>query len=198
MLEVSFVRRRGQRDHVYVHRDDGSETDWAFPTYGDGLPHDLCHLVVEQGLGLTDGFWGLVDQGVEVGLVNNQATLVRDGTPLTELPDADFRGLMQAEAAVAALGSPMHAVQLAGELVVGRPGVEDEPDDGEALPDPIDVSTAFSASVELPPTATPDAVAAIHAELRALAQRWRGLDDGGAITLTFTRGARVSGERRGS
>ena len=29
---------------------------------GDGLPHDLCHLVVEDGLELSEGFWGLFDQ----------------------------------------------------------------------------------------------------------------------------------------
>src|SRR5205085_7988244 len=101
-----------------VHRGDGSSTGWDFPSYGDGLPHDLCHLVVEDELGLTEGFWGLVDQGVEVDLVDNQATLMRDGKPLTEHPDADFRGLMQAEAAVAALGSPMVAIEMVGELAV--------------------------------------------------------------------------------
>jgi hypothetical protein len=58
VLEVSFVRRRGKRDRVYVHRSDGTSTGWDFPSYGDGLPHDLCHLVVEDELGLPDGFWG--------------------------------------------------------------------------------------------------------------------------------------------
>ncbi|MDQ3570648.1 MAG: hypothetical protein M3450_12995 [Actinomycetota bacterium] len=75
MLDATFVRRRGSRDRVYVTRADGTSTSWHFPSYGDGLPHDLCHLVVEDELGLTDGFWGLIDQGVEVRLVNNQATL---------------------------------------------------------------------------------------------------------------------------
>jgi len=69
MLEVAFVRRRGHRDAVHVRRDDGTSTSWRLPTYGDGLPHDLCHLVVEQELGLTDGFWGLVDQGAAIRLV---------------------------------------------------------------------------------------------------------------------------------
>lgn len=64
VLQVTFVRRRGRRDHIYVESEDGTTTDWAFPSYGDGLPHDLCHLVVEDELGLTDGFWGLVDRGV--------------------------------------------------------------------------------------------------------------------------------------
>ena len=47
MLEVTFVCRRRQRDRVYVTRSDGTTTGWDFPSYGDGLPHDLCHLVVE-------------------------------------------------------------------------------------------------------------------------------------------------------
>ncbi|HSH59033.1 MAG TPA: hypothetical protein VK988_05200 [Acidimicrobiales bacterium] len=93
MVEVAFVRRRGGRDRVYVTRADGTSTGWDFPSYGDWLPHDLCHLVVEEELGLIDGFWGLVDRGVEVGLVNNQATLLRDGKSLVEQPDVDLRGL---------------------------------------------------------------------------------------------------------
>jgi len=105
MLEVSFVRRRGNRDRVYVHRSDGTALDWSFPTYGDGLPHDLCHLVVEDELGLSEGFWGLIDQGVDVGLVDNHATLMRDGRPLVADRDVDFSGLTEAEAAVAAVGS---------------------------------------------------------------------------------------------
>ena len=50
VLEVAFVRRRGGRDRVYVTRADGTSTGWDFPSYGDWLPHDLCHLVVEEGL----------------------------------------------------------------------------------------------------------------------------------------------------
>src|ERR1700736_1529870 len=86
------VRRRGSRDRVYVTRDNGSSTGWDFPSYGDGLPHDLCHLVVEDELRLTEGFWGLVDQGVDVGLVNNQAILTRDGKPLVDQIGVDFSG----------------------------------------------------------------------------------------------------------
>jgi hypothetical protein len=36
-MEVSFVRIRGQRDRICVHRTDGSEVSWVFPTYGDEL-----------------------------------------------------------------------------------------------------------------------------------------------------------------
>ncbi len=98
---------------MYVTRGDGTSTGWDFPSYGDWLPHDLCHLVVEEELGLTDGFWGLLDRGVEVGLVNNEATLLREGMPLVEQSDVDLRGLMEAEAAVAVLTGPGRAATLA-------------------------------------------------------------------------------------
>jgi hypothetical protein len=100
-LTVTFVRHRVRRDRIYVTRSDGTSTGWDFPTYGDRLPHDLCHLVVELGLGIADGFWGLVDQGVAVELVDNQATLVRDGRPLARHPGFDATDLMRAETAVA-------------------------------------------------------------------------------------------------
>jgi hypothetical protein len=102
-LTASFVRHRGRRDRIYVTRSDATEVFWDFPSYGEGLPHDLVHLVVEDGLGIVNGFWGLVDQGAGVQLVNNQATLVRAGTPLVDIPGVDFSGLKAAERAVAGL-----------------------------------------------------------------------------------------------
>jgi hypothetical protein len=194
MLEVTFVRRRGSRDRVYVSRADGTTVDWAFPSYGDGLPHDLCHLVVEDGLALTEGFWGLVDQGVEVALVNNQATLVRDGTPLTEIAGANFSGLMQAEMAVASLGSPMHTMELSGDVVV-RPGTDAS--GGHDRGETEHVATVGAAMEDLaarfghdlPTSASPEVIAAIHERLRELGARWRALPDGGSIVLPFQRRA---------
>lgn len=186
MLEVSFVRRRGQRDRVYVHRDDGTELDWSFPTYGDNLPHDLCHLVVEDGLGLTEGFWGLVDQGVVVGLVNNEATLLRDGIPLVDHPGVDFSGLVEAEGAVAVLGSPTVEVDRVadGEIALAR-----VPADRAARADGGASERAARVGVTLPASATPEAVAMIGARLDELVEGWRALADGGAITLTFPSGS---------
>src|SRR5580698_7466160 len=117
-LEAAFVRQRGRRDRVYVTRHDGSSTAWDFPSYGDRLPHDLCHLVVEEGLGIVEGFWGLVDRGVEVKLIDDQATLVRDGRPLVEEVGVDFSDLMRAEEAVALLGPTAMRVDEVGGLAV--------------------------------------------------------------------------------
>jgi len=106
MLTVTFVRKRGLRDHVYVTRGDATTVDWAFPSYGDGLPHDLCHLVVEDVHGLSDGFWGLVADHVDVRLVDNQSTLIRHGRPLSQEPGVDLSGLSRAEEVVALMAGP--------------------------------------------------------------------------------------------
>jgi hypothetical protein len=103
-LDVTFVRHRRRRDRIHVTRPDGTSVSWDFPSYGDRLPHDLVHLVVEDGLGLGRGFWGLVAEGVEVTLVDNQATLVREGRPLATAPGVDLTDLRRAEEAVALLG----------------------------------------------------------------------------------------------
>src|ERR1022692_2336181 len=102
-LTVAFVRHRERRDRIYVTRQDGTSIFWDFPSYGDRLPHDLMHLVVEDGLGIVNGFWGMVAAGAEVTLIDNQATLVCHGRPLVEHPGVDFSDLMQAEEAVALL-----------------------------------------------------------------------------------------------
>lgn len=186
MLDVTFVRKRGQRDHVYVTRDDGSTADWAFPSYGNGLPHDLCHLVVEAELGLTEGFWGLVDQGVDVGLVNNQATLLRSGRPLADEPGVDLSGLMQAEAAVALLGSPARVhVEPVGALVVAHLA---DPADGTPTDQPTSESIEQLLPIfgtELPGSVTSEAVAAIGRRLGELGPQWSALADGASIRLQF-------------
>lgn len=91
-LTATFTRHRGANDHVHVTRTDGTSTEWEFPSYGDAVPHDLIHLVVERGLGMTDGFWGLIDGGANVVMVGDQAVLSRNGEPLKP-PDVDFRAL---------------------------------------------------------------------------------------------------------
>jgi hypothetical protein len=126
-LQATFVRRRGAKDRVYVTRADGSTTGWDFPSYGDRLPHDLCHLVVEDGLGLRRGFWGLVDEGTEVGLHDHESTLQHDGRPAAESDGADFAELMEAETHVARLtgvwtGEP-EASTVGDVAVVERLGV---------------------------------------------------------------------------
>jgi hypothetical protein len=65
-----------QPDRIYVTRSDGSEATWSFPAYGDGLPHDLVHLVVESAFGLKRGFWGRVDEGADPGMISAMANRI--------------------------------------------------------------------------------------------------------------------------
>lgn len=175
-LTASFTRRREPTDRVRVTRSDGTSTAWDFPTYGDVLPHDLVHLVVEEGLGLTAGFWGLVDQGADVVMVGDQAVLAREGTPLADQPGTDVTGLVQAEEAVALLG-PQPRLEQAGKITIARL-------DPESLTTPDPHVTARQLAFQLPETATPDRIEAIRGRLQQLARRWRGRDDA-TITLTW-------------
>jgi hypothetical protein len=177
LLTATFTRRPGQHDLVHVVRTDGTETEWDFPGYGAALPHDLLHFVVEQGIGLTDGFWGLIDDGAEVVIAGDQAVLSRNGEPLRE-PVVDFSGLVKAEEAVALLG-PKPALESAGALMVAR-----------LDPDSFSPPTADELShlgCRLLEATTTETVHAIQTRLRELTQRWRQRQDQ-SITLAWRRG----------
>ncbi|MCA9719806.1 MAG: hypothetical protein KC468_34385, partial [Myxococcales bacterium] len=104
-MDITIVRKPGQRDRIYVARADGSEASWSFPSYGDGLPHDLVHFVVETTFGIERGLWGLVRAGVDIERVNAVANRVGGADKYRAL--GDLRELMQAEAlAVAPWLSP--------------------------------------------------------------------------------------------
>lgn len=159
VLVATFVRRRGRHDRIYVARSDGTTTGWDFPGYGDGLPHDLCHLVVEDELGIQDGFWGLVASGVGVALVDGQATLMRRGRALGKDPGVDLSGLAVAEAAVAVL---------CGLGLVGS-DLDDYEQRRQAALGAMDTR----------------AVERIRGRLADLSRAWADVDDGGSIRLSF-------------
>lgn len=179
LLTATFTRRRGQHDLVHVVRTDGTETEWDFPSYGDALPHDLVHFVVEQGIGLTDGFWGLVDDGAEVVIVGDQAVLSRNGEPLRE-PVVDFSGLIKAEEAVALLG-PKPALEPVGALMIARL----DPDSFS----PPTSDTMSNLGFRLPDTTTTETINAVQTRLRELTQHWQQRQDQ-SITLAWRRGSR--------
>jgi hypothetical protein len=178
-LEVTFVRHHGERDHVRVTRSDATTCEWSFPTYGDQLPHDLCHLVIEELLHLRNGFWGLVEQGMEIRLIDNQGVLVKDGRPIFEHSAFDASDLIRAEQAVALLAPiGMQVVQVGSLAVATRTetGSTEQPQ-LEAIP-----SLGFT----LPTEATADVVSLIRRRLLELQREWALLLNGGSITLHFT------------
>src|SRR5918999_3985156 len=72
-LEATFVRTVGEKDRIYVTRSQGSTVSWVFATYGEALPHDLVHLVVESAFGIAEGFWGRVDAGTDPAAITHEA-----------------------------------------------------------------------------------------------------------------------------
>lgn len=176
-LRASFTRRRGRRDRVEVTRSDGTSLCWDFPSYGDALPHDLCHLIVEAGLRMTDGFWGFVDQGVDVLMIEDQAILTRDGKPLAGQPGVDFTGLAKAEQAVALLG-PQPTLQQVGRITIARLTAS-------VASDATPQGDVHRLGFRLPDTATPDAVASIKHRLQHLAQQWQDLEDDQSIAVIW-------------
>lgn len=52
---------RGRRDGLVVELDGGGYNKVGGP--GRELPHDLAHFVVEDGLGLEAGLWGVLSSG---------------------------------------------------------------------------------------------------------------------------------------
>jgi hypothetical protein len=163
MLRATFVRTAGQPDRVYVVRPDGGEVSWTFPSYGDALPHDLVHLVVEAAAGLRDGFWGRVARGVDPARINAVANAA--GGKLADKYAGfgdDITGLLHAEALAAYPWLVDDAELRDAQLVAWRDGV----------------GAAF---------AEPDAtrIAEVRAALARMTAKWRALLPKGSLVITF-------------
>ena len=166
LLRASFVRVRGQRDRIYVHRSDGSEVSWVFPSYGDGLPHDLVHLVVESAFGLKSGFWGRVNAGVDPARVNDEAN--RAGGP------DKYRGF----------GEDRREI-LVAEGLAAAPWWDAEASDASVC-EGIRASWV-SVGLEAPEAATPERVRETREALARFSAQWRelGKKEKGTVTLAF-------------
>jgi hypothetical protein len=64
-VRLTFRRMADRRPvETLVERDDGVVFTMRGAGGGDDLPHDLVHAVVEQQLGVGNGIWGCVADGV--------------------------------------------------------------------------------------------------------------------------------------
>ena len=65
LVRLTFRRMADRRPvETLVERDDGVAFAMRGAGGGRDLPHDLVHAVVEQQLGVGDGIWGCVADGV--------------------------------------------------------------------------------------------------------------------------------------
>ena len=164
-LRARFVRTVGERDRVYVRRSDGSETSWEFASYGEGLPHDLVHLVVERDFGVRRGFWGRVNQGVSPARITEEANRVGGKDKYAGF-GPDQRELLIAEALAAAAGGY-------------RPDMDDAAHHAQL------VAAYASIGLAVPPSLTVEALGATTRRLRELQVKWKALVPKGTLELEF-------------
>ncbi|MDI3286947.1 hypothetical protein [Polyangium sp. 15x6] len=163
-LRAAFVRVPGQRDRIYVHRSNGTEVSWVFPTYGDELPHDLVHIVVEAAFGLKKGFWGRVDAGLDPARINDEANRKGGGSKYAGFGD-DLEELLLAEG------------------LAGAPWSDAEVSDAAILE--VIASNCARAGVEAGAVLTTDRVREVRRVLPRLREQWRAFAGKGTITLVF-------------
>jgi len=164
-LRARFVRTVGERDRVYVRRSDGSETSWEFATYGEGLPHDLVHLVVERDFGVRDGFWRRVNRGVAPGHITEEANRLGGKDKFAGF-GPDQRELVIAEALAAAVGGY-------------RPDLDDAAQHAEL------VAAYTGVGLPVPKSLTAAGLGETVRRLRELQAKWKALVPKGALELEF-------------
>jgi hypothetical protein len=163
-MQVTFVRHPGAPDRIYVVRDDGSESSWSFPSYGNGLPHDLVHLVLERRFRLRHGFWGRVAAGVDVSRINAMANKQGGKGKYAGFGD-DLRELMLAEA------------------LAGAPWEMTELPDAELLA--MILGNVAASGVAAPAELTLEVIAEIRRELADTRRQWQAQAPKGALRLAF-------------
>jgi len=161
---IRFVRTAGAPDRVYVRRTNGSQTSWSFPTYGDALPHDMVHLVVEEAFQIADGFWGRVDRGVDPARVNAEANRIGGANKYKGFGD-DLRGLLLAETVA--------------NLSWGISEISDE----QRLQQVADECEKHG--IAMPPLVDAARLQRVRTRLAELSAQWRALGPKGTLELTF-------------
>jgi hypothetical protein len=150
-----------------VERDDGVVFAMRGAGGGADLPHDLVHALVEAELGIPDGIWGCVVDGV----VWNSMRHVSGRRP----PHAAERSTRLKQERSAAIGRAEAVADLVSRLARGA----------EVLPGEM-------SSAGVPP----DRLRAAATELRAAARRWAELRPGATWTVDWDVPAPATGGRR--
>jgi hypothetical protein len=167
---MTFERMADRRPvETLVERDDGVVFCMRGAGGGASLPHDLVHALVEQSLGVPDGIWGCVADGVVWGSMRH----LEGRQP----PHAAERSARLRKERADRIQAAEALADLVGRLARKEP----------VLPGQIDGAGH-----------SPDALAAAVADLAAAERRWAELSPGETWVVHWvpSRGAR-SGSSRG-
>lgn len=151
-------------DRLRFERADGSHSDIEMPRQGI-LPHDLIHYVVEQGLGMRQGFLSLVAGGAAASF----AMEVLHG------PDAKERErqAVQAEALVEALQTQLWGGSFDAEMF--RYGLQ---------------TACTSRGIDVLVNVSDEAALGLFDEAQRLNEEWRAVPPSGTLSLDFAPSAR--------
>lgn len=158
--------RSGKPDALACFRDDGTTTYTRLSPF---FPlHDLLHYAVETTLDYRTAFWGLIEQGWDLGSFAEKNP--ETGRLARELP-----------------AQALLAENLVGFLQLAATGsVSSDPDDLYHF-----LSTQWD---PIPNEISPGSLAIIHSRFAELMQRWQRLSPGGAMELYFPASLRARGE----
>jgi hypothetical protein len=163
MATLTFrIKKRIDASSVLVLvREDGSSTSGSIgPPGGYGPVHDLAHYVVEQTLGLSEGFLGLVASGWEIADFEKKGTARR----------------LPAEAILAEVA--------AGEM--SRQAMMWQWSSAEDYAWAVETTVRRSQPDYTLPAITHDRFDGMRVELMRLRQRWNELAPGETLELAFT------------
>ncbi|WP_225010593.1 hypothetical protein [Novosphingobium percolationis] len=167
MMRIT-IAKGSVEDHIGVRRADGSRIETRLAHKGP-VPHDAVHLFVEQALGLSRGFWGLVAAGhhpaelVELAKAAGHASAAR-----AQQPEPTIVELLQAE----------RLVECYEALLWGGGGTRE---DVLAMAD-VACATSFVPCPALPE----DTHKAIVAALDSFAQAWVAAPKGHVVELAWS------------
>jgi hypothetical protein len=178
-MRVVFPRLADDAEaQAVVQRDDGVIYQVRGYRCGPELPHDLAHFVVERALGLTDGFWGSVASGAVFTSMSHVSGKRRPHAAETSKTiKRDQRGSIQyAELMVWLVEQITDGDQKTG---FGRISSQN---DGA-----VRRLTARVLATLPPPYPEPAEIRRAVAALDEAKARWRALDPGEELALTWPR-----------
>lgn len=95
-MEIAITKGR-TLDRIAVTRADGSRAETTFAKKGP-VPHDAVHWLVERELRLTQGFWGMVADGLHPEEIAELAKAAGHASASrAQVPDGAIVELLQAE-----------------------------------------------------------------------------------------------------